>query len=284
MKNLVYKKYIDIPSSSDKIAIGDITNKQFNIVSKTVNQGDEFSISESLETLIEAIVIDNKRISTLSRIDKAIIVLSAYKDSVNDKITINTDEGSTQIYVQQIIDNILNIEDGIEKKIKIDNIEITLASPKKLYYSNTADLIVGCIDRVLCEEDVYFFSEFTEEDKDKFLDSITHPILNDCQHFLEGIASWPKTNVMPVTKSNIEEYNVSLVDNSIYFLIKSLFNVSYYSISENIYMFISQLNGSIDHYNEITPFDFEDYVRIHQAFQKRQQTDLNSGEQGINNF
>ena len=276
MKNLVYKKYIDISSSSDKIAIGDITNEQFNIVSKTVNQGDEFSISEALETLIETIVIDNKRISTLSRIDKALIIFSAYKDSVNDKITINTDEGSTQIYVQTIIDSLYNVEDNLERSVEIDNARIILSSPRSLFYSDTADLLLGCIDKIICDGDVYIFSEFAEDDKNKFLDSITYPILDECTKFIEELVKYPRTTIVPKIISKTSDYSISIIDNSLYYILRSIFNIDYNTILEYKYIFTSMLHGDIKYYNEMTPFEFEDYIKIHQSYQKKNEGNLSS--------
>lgn len=190
---------ITIPSTGKKTKFRPFTVKEEKILliaqeSKDTNQVI-LAIKQIINNCVEDVDVDN-----LATFDLEYLLLQVRAKSVNDILNFGITDPDTQESVELAInvDDIkIHTKEGHNKKIKLNDEYVMLMRyptidkvrglgdatenrTQKLF-----EVMISCIDTLATEEDVYKMDDFTAEEVNDFVESLSNAAIQEIQKFFE---------------------------------------------------------------------------------------------------
>lgn len=194
---------LTIPSNGDTVKFRPFTVKEEKILLIAQESNDIDQIILSIKQILGNCIQDYD-IEKLAVFDLEYILIQIRAKAVNNELKFRVSDPDTKemVDLEMNIDDIEIIRDEKHKKIipVSDTISLSMKYPSidfiKVLRQNddveeqqTAmfDLMKGCIDSVVDGEQVYKLADFTEEEVNDFVDSLTSSVLNGIKEFFDTI-------------------------------------------------------------------------------------------------
>jgi len=189
-----------LPSTGEKIKFRSFTVKEEKIllIAKETKDSDQNMLA--IKQILNNCLID-KKVEDLSIFDIEYLLLMKRGKSVNNtaEFIIVDPETSEEVKLKMNIDNVtINRDPSHSNKIQLNdeyimfmkypNIEMFKAffdsekiKDPLVYY----DVMVSCIDKIVSEENVYKFSDFSKEEIDNFMENLESDVIERIKVFFE---------------------------------------------------------------------------------------------------
>lgn len=189
-----------IPSTSKKVKYRPFTVKEEKILLIAQESKDQDQIILAIKQILNNCLIDID-VDELAVFDLEYIMLNLRAKGVNDKIEFSITDPETEEVIELEI-NISDIEIKKNKKhnkiIKItDDISLQMRYPTIDYVKTLAnnqnnatvlfDIMKSCIHSVIEGDSVYKLDEFSDDEKNEFIDSLNTKTMEDIKNFFDTI-------------------------------------------------------------------------------------------------
>lgn len=268
---MTYYTVLELPHRNLSLKVRPITNDIFFDICKFVHYNSDYNISKFLDESLDSLIETENAFRELTRVDKTILFLILYDQFVDSTITLNCQHKEnenirhvkvdTSILTQKV--NKMSID--FFQTIAVDDIEIQISDPSDLFCATYDDIITSMIYKIISDGEEYIFNEFSRDEKDRFLNSMSSNIFSEIEDIL-------KSNITSIDLIDIgdnfefESLSVDYFDNSLYSLIKSLFSFDISSLYENSYVFCKAMGSTYDHFLQLTPSEFNQFINIHKYY------------------
>jgi hypothetical protein len=195
-----------IPSTGVKIKSRPFTVKEEKILLIAQESGDAEQIILAIKQILNNCIIDDIDIEKLAMFDIEYLLLKIRAQSVNNVIKFSVQDPDTEEKVELSVDiNTIELKKDEKHSATIDisnDFKLTMRYPSlneliKLTQITedtedkagfAFDIMVGCIDSLIEGEDtVYKFSEYSKEEVDSFVESLTSSTVNGIREFFDTI-------------------------------------------------------------------------------------------------
>jgi hypothetical protein len=190
---------LEIPSSKEKLTYRPFLVKEEKLLLLANESGEDQEIINAIKQIINNCTFDNIDIETLALFDLEYIFLNVRAKSVGEIVTLKllcSDDKETYADVEIDLNDIkVNFPEGHTNKIELsDTVGILMRYPQfnlvriSQKGSDTEyifKMIKECISTIYEGDTVFERSDFSDEDLDNFLDSLTSEHFKQLQGFFE---------------------------------------------------------------------------------------------------
>lgn len=189
-----------LPSTGEKIKFRSFTVKEEKILLIAKESKDSDQNMLAIKQILNNCLID-KKVEDLAIFDIEYLLLMIRGKSVNNtaEFIIVDPETSEEVKLKMNIDNVsinkdprhsnkIQLNDDYIMFMKYPNIEMFKAffdsekiKDPLVYY----DVMVSCIDKIVSEETVYKFSDFSKEEIDNFMENLESDVIERIKVFFE---------------------------------------------------------------------------------------------------
>lgn len=192
---------LTLPSTGEKIKYRPFTVKEEKILLVAQESNDPEQEVLASKQIVNNCIVD-KDVGEIAMFDLEYILLMLRAKSIDNTINFTVKDPDTEESVQLS----LNIEDVTvtrdeehTNQIKInDEYVLFLKYPSidqfvRIFTMNPEDplvnyyIMISCLDTLASEDEVYHFSEYTDEQIDEFMENMTNDVLKGVQKFFETI-------------------------------------------------------------------------------------------------
>jgi hypothetical protein len=190
---------LQLPSNGDKIKYVPFTVKEEKILLIAQESKDPKQIMDSIYQIVNNCLIDTD-IKDLALFDIEYILLSLRSKSVDNIVNFTIKDPETEEKIELEIDLTqvkVQKEEGHTNKIKIDDTYTlflkypgidnfaSLVSEEKVNANKSLDILLSCIDKLVSEDDVYKFSDFSKKEVDSFIESLNSDVTKEIKKFFD---------------------------------------------------------------------------------------------------
>jgi len=235
----------------------ELKNKHFFNLLKIIQNQDFKTLNLFFENLLNEIIVDKNILNELNIIDKIIILLNIRSICISPDIEFENKKQfkyAKKIPISKIYKQLENI--SATDFFNINNeLKITFCLPKQLYFSSVDELIQSCIDKIYINNEVIELNSQSEYDQQKLLESLPGTVFVKSKEFLDKI----ENDLNSITLiENDENFNInkiifSIVKNTGFGLLASLYKDNLLNFYNLIYIFCNKLNISLSEYFNLTP-------------------------------
>lgn len=190
---------VTVPSSQKKIIFRPFLVKEEKLLLIAQSSNDTADMIRSIKQVVQNCAQSDLDIEQLTTFDLEYLFLKLRSRSVNNIVKLAyRDTEDEQLYNFELdLDTIeITMPENINTNIKVsDTVGITMKYPsvnitdKMGTYSNEVELmtffITNCIDTIYDEENVYVLSEYSQDEINEFLDSLTVSAFEKIKDFFE---------------------------------------------------------------------------------------------------
>lgn len=190
---------LTIPSTGDKVKFRPFTVKEEKILLIAQESKEQAQVVTSIKQVLGN-CLQNYDIDNLAVFDLEYVLLNLRARSVSNELDIKIKDPDTEEEIEINIDidniklvrkenhsNIIKITDDIMLKMKYPSIDYIANFKEDAVQSELFNIMVGCIDSVIEGEQVYKLHEFSQQEVNEFLDSLSAKVIGDMQEFFEGV-------------------------------------------------------------------------------------------------
>lgn len=189
-----------VPSNGDKVKFRPFTVKEEKILLIAQESNEQNQIIDSIKQVLNN-CLQNYDIDQLTVFDLEYILLNLRSRSVSNELDFKIKDPDTGEEVEISVDisniniirkenhtNIINITDDILIKMKYPSIEhaMKFSEVGDQNQSQLFDLMADCIDSVVEGEQVYKLHEFSQQEVNEFLDSLSAEVVGKMKDFFDG--------------------------------------------------------------------------------------------------
>lgn len=208
---------LTLPSNSEKVNYRPFTVKEEKILLMAQESNDPVQEILAAKQIVNNCLID-KDVTTLPMFDLEYVLLSLRSASVDNKISFQIKDPDTEETIPLEIDiqeleikrydghtNEIRINDDYVLFLKYPTIEefVLLSSMEANDPMGDYAVLCSCIDKLASDDEVYEFSEYTQEEIDGFMESVTTDVINQIKTFFETMPRLKKE--VKYTNSNGDE-------------------------------------------------------------------------------
>lgn len=191
-----------IPSVDQEILMRPFLVKEEKILLLAKQSKDKDQIFLSVMQVVQNCMVDQEfDVSKLPFFDVEYLFIQLRLNSIGDNVSIKLYDDEVDGEVDAEIDlNDLNVvANEVEESIKLDDDTVinfkypTLKDLSKIDaeddVSSFFDLLKYCIDSVVQGDAAYTFNQYTDEEKDQFIESLNMEQMNLCKQFISNLPS-----------------------------------------------------------------------------------------------
>ena len=204
----IMKHDLTLPSSGEKVVYRPFLVKEEKILMMSLQSGDPKDMVRGLKQIINNCMDQDLKVDTLPPFDLEYIFLQLRARSVGDVISINYSiaeekckdgKKECEFAIELNIDDVkvqknknhkdlIELTDKIKLKMKYPSMEAsaTMAGVEGIDVVNKTFNIIGqCIEYILDGEEMYKLSDYSKEESDTFLDSLSTQHFKEIQSFFD---------------------------------------------------------------------------------------------------
>ena len=189
---------LEVPSTKEKITYRPFLVKEEKILLLAQEAGEESDILNAIKEIINNCTYEQLKVENLALFDLEYIFLNIRSKSVGEKIELKLlceDDGETYVDVEIDLDKVkVNFPKKHTNTIQLtDSISLVMRYPEMsslnlTTVSNTETIfhmIKNSIGQIIDGETIYEQVDFTDEDLDAFIESLSSEHFKDIQNFFE---------------------------------------------------------------------------------------------------
>jgi hypothetical protein len=266
-----------LPRIGKTAKLKEFTNRDYFSLSKFYHNKDTKGIVDFFNNKLQDLIINNEIYCELTCVEKFIIWLDLYYNCLHENVSLfsKSINDHVNIKITELINNTNNLYQVEEKDITVGNIVITLNTPFSLYIDNTDDIFSNIIYSIKSDDKVYYFQNFTQEEKNLFLSSLPVDLFDTIIDFYKSLNK-ETFDILPQSERiSFEPIELSATNGAMFAFLKSIFDTELRTHYSNALFFTKQLNGNLDSYYEMTYKDFIALYKIFESNMKSEKKDLN---------
>jgi len=189
---------LEVPSTKEKITYRPFLVKEEKILLLAQEAGEESDILNAIKEIINNCTYEQLKVENLALFDLEYIFLNIRSKSVGEKIELKLlceDDGETYVDVEIDLDKVkVNFPKKHTNTIQLtDSISLVMRYPEMSSLNLTTDsdtetifhMIKNSIRQIIDGETIYEQVDFTDEDLDAFIESLSSENFKDIQNFFE---------------------------------------------------------------------------------------------------
>ena len=208
---------LELPSNGNKIKFRPFTVKEEKILLIAQESKDPEQIMLAIKQIVNNCVTDCK-LDDLALFDIEYILVNLRSKSVDntvdftikdpdteEEISLTLDLSQVKVYKDKNHTNRIKIDDKYSLFLKYPGLSnlSSAAINKNISPDESFNILVSCMDKLVSEEDVFKFSDFSKKEVDEFIDSLNSDVTKDIKKFFDTM---PKVrNEIPYVNSKGEE-------------------------------------------------------------------------------
>ena len=266
-----------LPRIGKTSKIKEFTNRDYFSLSKLYHNKDTKGIVDFFNNKLQDLIINQEIYCELTCVEKFIIWLDLYYNCLHENVSLFSKSINDHINIKitELIDNVNNLYQVEEKDITTGNIIITLNTPFSLYIDNTDDIFSNVIYSIKSDDKVYYFQNFTQEEKNLFLSSLPVDLFDTIIDYYKSLNK-ETFDILPQSERiSFEPIELSATNGAMFAFLKSIFDTELRNHYSNALFFTKQLNGNLDSYYDMTYKDFIALYKIFESTTKSEKKDLN---------
>jgi hypothetical protein len=266
-----------LPRIGKTAKLKEFTNRDYLALSKFYHNKNTKGIIDFFNNKLQDLIINKEIYCELTCVEKFIIWLDLYYSCLHENISLFSKSINDHINIKitELINNVNNLFQIDERDININNITITLNTPFSLYIDNTDDIFSNIIYSITSEDKLYYFQNFTQEEKNLFLSSLPVDLFDTIIDYYKSLNT-DTFDILPQSERiSFEPIELSATNGAMFAFLKSIFDTELRSHYSNALFFTKQLNGNLDSYYDMTYKDFIALYKIFESNMKSERKDLN---------
>lgn len=269
---------IYLPRINKTANLKEFTNKNYFELAKFYYAEDNKGISLFFDNIVKELLLNKEIFCELTCIEKFFILLNLYSYCLYETISLYSKslESSVKVPITSVIEALEDINFIEEKNIPLEDVIITLNAPASLYNDNIDKVIDSSIYSITSNNEIFYYNNFTEKEKNLFLASLPSYFFNEIIDYYKNIGD-KIFNALPSGSTFTgDSLDISVIDGSMFSLLKSIFNINIRTHYENLLVSTKQLNIDSDFYFKSTYKDFISLYKIYEESTKQ------NGENNLN--
>ena len=267
-----------LPRIGKTAKIKEFTNRDYFSLSKFYHSKDTKGIVDFFNNKLQDLIINQEIYCELTCVEKFIIWLDLYYNCLHENVSLFSKSINDHINIKitELINNVNNLYQVEEKDITSGGIVITLNTPFSLYVDNTDDIFSNVIYSIKSDDKVYYFQNFTQEEKNLFLSSLPVDLFDTIIDYYKSLNK-ETFDILPQSERiSFEPIELSATNGAMFAFLKSIFDTELRNHYSNALFFTKQLNGNLDSYYDMTYKDFIALYKIFESTTKSEKKDLNT--------
>lgn len=190
---------LELPSNNRKVKFRPFTVKEEKILLIAQESKDPKQIMDAIHQIVNNCLMDTD-IRDLALFDIEYILLSLRSKSVDNTVNFTIKDPDTEEEIELEIDLTqvkVQKADGHTNKIKVDDTYTlflkypgidnfaSMITEEKVDTNKSLDILLSCIDKLVSEDDVYKFSDFSKKEVDSFIESLNSDITKEIKKFFD---------------------------------------------------------------------------------------------------
>jgi hypothetical protein len=215
--------------------------------------------------------------------------------SIADRLEISTKvesgpekvKNNVSIDLYDILDRVTNHPNNKPIEVSVENMSVEVGLPLNIHNSNLDDLIVDVMLKLNTSDRSFDLTTLTSEEKNELLDNLPGDVLQQSVNYIKNIDETYKIPVFESVKQKISDdlrsIELKVFDNSMFELLKSLYNSNLEEQYYIRYIMVKHMNYSLNEIDNITPIDTQTYINMYRKEiedQKKAQEKNNKAESG----
>ena len=192
---------LELPSNGKKVKYRPFTVKEEKILLIAQESKDPKQIIIAIKQIVHNCLIDYS-INDLSLFDLEYLLLSIRSRSVDNKIEFEIDDPETEEKISLTLDlsevkiskdpkhsNQIKLDDQYVLFLKYPTIDdfADMIANEKISSEKSFKILLSCIDKLVSEDDVYNFKDFSQKQIDEFIDSLHSDVTKKMKEFFDTI-------------------------------------------------------------------------------------------------
>lgn len=267
-----------LPRIGKTAKLKEFTNRDYFSLSKFYYNNDTKGILDFFDTKLQDLIINKEIYCELTCVEKFIIWLHLYYNCLHENVSFFSISINDHINIKitDLINNINKLYQAEERNINTNDLTLTLNAPFSLYVDNTDDIFSNVIYSIKSDNKIYYFQNFTQEEKNLFLSSLPVDLFDIIIDYYKSLNN-EIFDILPQSeKIMFDPIELSATNGAMFAFLKSIFNTELRNHYSNALFFTKQLNGNLDSYYDMTYKDFIALYKIFESNMKSERNDLNT--------
>lgn len=256
------KQYI--PTLEKTIFYKELTNYTYFALLKYINNSDERGIADYFNEIIETHL---KIPIKLNSLEKFLILFDIRSICVGDSIELKLKSNATaKLSIFSMLENIKRHISNINfnRSYIFDDLTLNLSAPANFIVDRDDDIYENVLESVTYNNETFFISTFSTIEKADFFKSLPAKAFNFINSYINDISN--KLSDVNIISRNelvgIEEMPLNIFDNTMFNLLKLLYNDDLMNFYEQQYSFIKKLQFTNDHFMKMTPNESRLFINL----------------------
>lgn len=289
MCNFTYPVFI--PSLNKSLYFNEFTNKQYKNFVKIILNDDIEAFNSFVDNLLVSLC-PSLNLDDINVLDKIYILYSIRAGNVGSILEFNVelDESDEKVKFQIDLNDLLNKLESIDINFTEEIIEggfhAKISIPRGFTKGDSLyDSLYDCISEIKFKDKSIVMSQYTREQQIEILNNLPGTTIPKLIKLIEGREKILRAE--PFIDINIDcelpfdkQMHVSLLNNSLYELVKLAFNTDLKEFYVCEYTLIKKFKFSYEHINSITPAELNLYFNVISEDLEREKKERDSQDQG----
>lgn len=278
----MFKTQYTLPVTNQQVQYSEFTNSLFFDVLRYIASHNQQGIEDCFDDMINTIV--DVSASRLCNMDKFCLLLDIRSMFLGDQLELKS---TTSAGIKIKISTILNM---LTKKIQahsfgdqfmVGDVVLNVGLPRSMQLLDDDQIISQCIHNVEHDSSTHWFTDFTTNEQEAFINSLPVDTLNNIKsHVYHTHSNTAELMIIPENVDmGLEGVRVGMYDGSMIEILKSLYNEDLMNFYEMQFHLVTKMNVSYDHFMKMTPSESKIYVSLYNKDIKKQEEALNKQNQ-----
>lgn len=263
-------------------------NKYLGIVKVLKNDDDE-QLWKMFRQLIKECCVDNNICDKLTKVDCFCVLLTMYIVCVSGVLKLKMqDENGTILHLQltDILDMVANYEQEYKQKVKVDKkITVELKIPHALHETEIDDIILNSIDKIYLFNKQFNFTQLSLTQKRSAFERLPSEVSDQIIRKMSQINENYQIKIFEIEQD--QPMIINMYSNSMYELIKMMYNADLESLYYNRYIASKHMKYSNEYVESITPAELQLHMKFLEkeiAEQKKELEKQSGASPGVGNM
>lgn len=234
-----------------------LKNEQYFNLLKFIQNQDYSNLEDCFNCILQDLILDKTIYTSLNFIDKLICLLAIRSICIAPDIEFESKEKIKLSKKTSIYSIYKQLEDiSYKERYTINNeITINLNIPKKIYYASFDDIVEGCIESVEIGDEIIYLDQQSVEFKADYINNLPGEVFTRAKEYLDNLETNLNTYTLIKgdTSLKLEQIDLSLLKNTGFGLLSSIYKDNLLNFYNLMYIFTSKIKASLSDYYKLTP-------------------------------
>lgn len=192
---------VKLPSNGKKVKYRPFTVKEEKILLIAQESKDADQVISSIKQIVNNCLIDES-IDKLSLFDLEYLLISIRSKSIDSIVKFKIEDPDTKEQIELELDlnnvkiekspehsNRIKVSEKYQLFLKYPNVDdfFSLMNNEKSSADRNYDIMIACMDKLVSEDEVFNFKDFTKKEVDDFVESLHNDVVKELKKFFDTI-------------------------------------------------------------------------------------------------